>query len=158
MTTKTAKPSWHPGSQPTIRSNPEGMACPYCGVRTLVLSKGGDHPEDDIQIQMYCKNSECSAREIRIVADVRSDGPERADVLALMWVDEGRYRHPSCLREAEPAFRLPPGSMADEMRELEIAEREQHVLRRRSIDPTITCQCDYCTGKWAKLPDADADA
>ena len=64
MSQKTVKRhSWEPRTQPAVRRAVRKTPCPYCGEQTLIISYG-DIREDDVQIQLYCKNSECAAREI----------------------------------------------------------------------------------------------
>jgi hypothetical protein len=63
--------------QPAIRKQP--TACPYCGDDSLILS-WGDDAKNLVRIELYCKNEDCEAREITIVAETRGAAPARADL------------------------------------------------------------------------------
>lgn len=70
----------------------KSMPCPFCGSRELLLGYG-DHPDDDRRIELYCNNDHCAAREITVLARMRSAADRtRADLIALRAVDEGTER------------------------------------------------------------------
>ena len=80
---------WMVGTSPAARrAQPAGLLCLFCGERSCVLSYG-DVPADTGRMQLYCENSECSAREVEVL--VERDGSvetsERPDVKALRELD-----------------------------------------------------------------------
>lgn len=101
----------------------DGAMCPYCGANSLIRS-AGDVSEDKVQIEAYCTNSECDAREIFILAQTRGEAGPRADVEAVRAIDG-----PTVLLKGKN-----PNQSGHTMADVEIDPdriRQTHLRRRR---------------------------
>ena len=76
--------------QPWVRrdDNLKWFPCPACGSTTVLIGHD-DVKDDNRDIDLYCDNSNCEFRNFRIIGMRTSSNAPRADVAALLAVDNG---------------------------------------------------------------------